>query len=126
VNDTLEWVQQQFGSVEAGNARRTVWIVTMAARRLQSGQGLQPLFGIVAIVPMRLLQLRDWARQSPPRPTLEVVEPLLVQVMAQRLQRSPDDLRLETSLNRLGLPVDSCRGGRLAHALPPLKDVANC
>jgi Transposase DNA-binding/Transposase DDE domain len=58
----------------------------MQARRLQTGQSLQRLFGIVAIVAVRLLQLRDWSR-SPQRPALEVIAPLLVQVMAQRLQR---------------------------------------
>jgi Transposase DNA-binding/Transposase DDE domain len=66
----------------------------METRRLQQIDNLYRLFALVSIVALRLLQLRDFARQTPQRPALEVLDPLLVQVLAHHLHLPPQQVTL--------------------------------
>lgn len=51
-------------------------------RQLQSYEGLRRLLGFIAPLAVRLLQLRWLARQQPERPAMQVLPPLLVQLVA--------------------------------------------
>jgi hypothetical protein len=53
-------------------------------RQLDDGADIQRLLGFALPIAVRLLQLRQTARQAPQVPALTVVEPLLVQVLARR------------------------------------------
>jgi len=54
--------------------------------QLDEGTDLQRLLGFAAPVAVRLLQLRQTARQTPEAPAITVVEPLLVEVLARYQQ----------------------------------------
>ena len=51
-------------------------------RQLQSYEGLRRLLGFIAPLAVRLLQVRWQARQHPEQPAVEVLPPLLVQLVA--------------------------------------------
>ena len=57
----------------------------MEARQLESAQGLLALLGFLALVAVRLLELRHLARDAPERPARQVVEAALVEVVAARV-----------------------------------------
>lgn len=54
--------------------------------QLDDGADIQRLLGFVAPVAVRLLQLRQVARQTPTRPAVQIVDPLMVQVLARQQQ----------------------------------------
>ncbi len=58
-------------------------------RQLQTVDGLIRLLGLLSPMAVRLLQIRGFARSEPERPAHEVVEPLLLAVVAQRSGHSP-------------------------------------
>jgi hypothetical protein len=64
----------------------------MEQRQLQSAQGLLALLGFLAIVAVRLLQLRTVARSAPNRPARQVVEPELVETVTRLRGRSADPM----------------------------------
>jgi hypothetical protein len=56
-------------------------------RQLQDGGALQRLLGFLLPVAVRLLQLRQLVRATPDIPAARAVDPLLVRLLATRLQR---------------------------------------
>ena len=61
-------------------------------RDLETADRLRRLLGFLALVAVRLLQLRDAARLTPDAPATTVVEPRLVHLLAARLKREPQSL----------------------------------
>jgi Transposase DNA-binding len=58
-------------------------------RQLQSVDGLMRLLGLLSPLAVRLLQVRACAREDPERLASEVIEPLMLAVLAQRTGGSP-------------------------------------
>ena len=58
-------------------------------RQLQTVDGLIRLLGLLSPLAVRLLQVRAYARSDPERPAHEVIEPLMLAVVAQRSGQSP-------------------------------------
>src|SRR6266481_2572396 len=58
-------------------------------RQLQTVDGLMRLLGLLSPLAVRLLQVRACAREDPERPASEVIEPLMLAVVAQRSGGSP-------------------------------------
>lgn len=74
-------------------------------RQLQSVDGLIRLLGLLSPLAVRLLQVRAYAREDPERPAHEVIEPLLLAVVAQRSGHSPATMTIGsfwTEVARLG------------------------
>jgi len=74
-------------------------------RQLQSVDGLMRLLGLLSPLAVRLLQIRAAARAEPERPASEVIEPLLLAVVAQRSGHAPATMTLGsfwTEVARLG------------------------
>ena len=61
----------------------------MEERQLQSVDGLIRLLGLLSPLAVRLVQIREYARSEPERPAHEVIEPLLLTVVAQRSGQAP-------------------------------------
>jgi Transposase DNA-binding/Transposase DDE domain len=58
-------------------------------RQLQTVDGLIRLLGLLSPLAVRLLQIRGYARSQPERPAHEVIEPLMLAVVAQRSGQAP-------------------------------------
>ena len=58
-------------------------------RQLQTVDGLIRLLGLLSPLAVRLLQVRACAREDPERPAYEVIEPLMLAVVAERSGGSP-------------------------------------
>jgi hypothetical protein len=58
------------------------------ARQLETAARLAPCIGVLAVVAVRLLQLKHTARQAPQRPAAECVSPDHVRVLAAHLGRA--------------------------------------
>lgn len=82
---TARWVVEEYHSCLKTGCQ-------IEAHRLQERLRLERLLAFLSIMAVRLLQLRDLARQSPQVLALTLVEPLLVQVMAQHLLTDPRHL----------------------------------
>lgn len=117
--------------------------------QLQHGERLRRLLGFVAILAVRLLQLRDWARSKPTLRAVAVVQPILVQIMAYQTQSDPNTMTVRDFWPAVaqmgGFPgrpsdgqpgwkrlwhgwlrlLDWADGVRFAQNLPPLQDVGN-
>lgn len=65
-------------------------------RQLQTVDGLIRLLGLLSPLAVRLLQVRALAREDPERPAHEVIEPLMLAVLAQRCGRSPATMTVGT------------------------------
>jgi len=65
-------------------------------RQLQSVDGLIRLLGLLSPLAVRLVQIRGLARSQPERPAHEVLEPLLLAVVAQRSGHSPATMTVGT------------------------------
>ncbi len=81
-------------------------------RQLQTVDGLMRLLGLLSPLAVRLLQVRAYARSEPERPAHEVIEPVMLAVVAQRVFpiACHDDHRL--------LLERSCPPGWLSGTLP--------
>jgi hypothetical protein len=64
--------------------------------QLREGACLQRLLGFLAILAVRLLELRDFARRQADRRAIEVIEPVLVQIIAQRESLDPQKMKVGT------------------------------
>jgi hypothetical protein len=74
-------------------------------RQLQTIDGLIRLLGLLSPLAVRLLQIRGYARSEPERPAHEVIEPLLLAVVAERSGQSPATMTIGsfwTEVARLG------------------------
>jgi len=65
-------------------------------RQLQTVDGLIRLLGLLSPLAVRLVQVRALAREDPERPAHEVIEPLLLAVLAQRCGHSPATMTVGT------------------------------
>jgi hypothetical protein len=65
-------------------------------RQLQTVDGLIRLLGLLSPLAVRLLQVRALAREDPERPAHEVIEPLMLAVLAQRCGGSPATMTVGT------------------------------
>ena len=65
-------------------------------RQLQTVDGLMRLLGLLSPMAVRLLQVRALAREEPERPAHEVIEPLMLAVVAQRSGHSPASMTVGT------------------------------
>ncbi|GHO87039.1 IS4 family transposase [Dictyobacter formicarum] len=63
---------------------------------MQSVDGLIRLLGLLSPLAERLMQVREHARQEPERPATEVIEPLMLAVLAQRAGQSLESMTLGT------------------------------
>jgi hypothetical protein len=69
-------------------------------RQWQTVDGLIRLLGLLSPLAVRLLQVRALAREDPERPAQEVIEPLMLAVLAQRCGGSPATMTVGTDLGR--------------------------
>ncbi len=83
----IEWYELRWVIEEYHKCLKTG--CAMEQRQLETAARLQALLGLLAVVAVRLLQLRALSRTEPTRPALEIVPPLLVQVVKQRLHLKP-------------------------------------
>ena len=121
----------------------------MEKRRLQTAQRLHRLLAFLSILAIRLLQLRDLARSKPNLKAVQVVQPLLVQIMASRTHADPNLMTAHQFWHAVaqvgGFPqrnsdgepgwqrlwhgwlrlLDWAEGVALANGLPPIQDVGN-
>src|SRR2546423_109050 len=65
-------------------------------RQLQTVDGLMRLLGLLSPLAVRLLQVRACAREDPQRPASEVIEPLMLAVLAEHAGRSPLSMTVGT------------------------------
>jgi len=65
-------------------------------RQLQTVDGLMRLLGLLSPLAVRLLQVRALAREDPERPAHEVIEPLMLAVLAQRSGHAPATMTVGT------------------------------
>ena len=65
-------------------------------RQLQTVDGLIRLLGLLSPLAVRLLQVRALAREEPERPAHEVIEPLMLVVLAQRSGHAPASMTVGT------------------------------
>ncbi len=72
----------------------------MEERQWQSVDGLIRLLGLLSPLAVRLLQIRGDARSQPERPAHEVIEPLMLAVVARRSGHSPATLTIGSDLGR--------------------------
>jgi hypothetical protein len=65
-------------------------------RQLQTVDGLIRLLGLLSPLAVRLLQVRACAREDPERPAYEVIEPVMLAVLAERTGGSPLSMTVGT------------------------------
>src|SRR5437588_4098110 len=65
-------------------------------RQLQTVDALMRLLGLLSPLAVRLLQVRACAREDPQRPAYEVIEPLMLAVLAEHAGRSPLSMTVGT------------------------------
>jgi hypothetical protein len=65
-------------------------------RQLQTVDGLMRLLGLLSPLAVRLMQVRTLAREDPERPAHEVIEPLMLAVLAQRSGHSSATMTVGT------------------------------
>jgi len=86
--ERIEWYRLRWIVEEYHKALKTG--CAMEQRQLRRGPGLLALLGLLAIVAVRLLQLRTIARTAPDTPASQVIEPEFVETAA-RLQGGSAD-----------------------------------
>lgn len=85
--EILEWYEFRWIIEEYHKCLKTGCAIEK--RQLETASRLQALLGFLAIVAVRLLQLREMSRTEPERPAIEVAPKLLVQTVKQRLSLKP-------------------------------------
>lgn len=66
----------------------------MEKSQLRHAERLQRLLAFLSILAVRLLQLRDLARATPHLLAIDLVDPVLVQIIASRSKKKPNELSL--------------------------------
>jgi hypothetical protein len=95
---TCRWICEEFHQCLKTGCR-------VERTQLDDGADIRRLLGFAAPIAMRLLQLRDAARNIPDLPADQAVEPLMVQVLARRQKQDPTTmtvLEFWQSVARLG------------------------
>ena len=90
--ERLEWYTHRWIVEEYHSCLKTGCQIERS--QLREGASLQRLLGFVAILAVRLLQLRDLARRQADQPAIEVVDPILVQIIAQREKQDPQTMKV--------------------------------
>ena len=90
--ERLEWYTSRWIVEEYHSCMKTGCQIERS--QLREGAALQRLLGFVAILAVRLLQLRDLARSQGERPAIEVIDPILVQIIAQREKLDPQTMKV--------------------------------
>jgi Transposase DNA-binding/Transposase DDE domain len=88
--ERIEWYRLRWVVEEYHKALKTG--CAMEQRQLQSAQGLRALLGLLAIVAVRLLQLRTVARSAPDTPVHQVIEPELLETVVRLRGGSADQM----------------------------------
>jgi Transposase Tn5 dimerisation domain len=91
--ERIEWYRWRWVVEEYHKALKTGCAVEQ--RPLQSAPGLRALLGFLAIVAVRLLQLRTVARTAPDTPATQVIEPEFVETMVRLRGGSADRMTAE-------------------------------
>jgi Transposase Tn5 dimerisation domain len=100
----LRWVVEEYHkALKTGCAREQ--------RQWRSAQGLRALLGFLAIVAVRLLQLRTIARTAPDTPATQVVEPEFVETVV-RFRGGSVDRRTADQFGRAGAGLGGFLGRR--------------
>jgi hypothetical protein len=117
--EALEWllvtsvgVQDEEDAWERVKWYRMRWIVEdyhqclktgcqLEARQVQTYEGLRTVLGFLAPLAVRLLQLRDAARQNPEQAAQQVLPPEVVMVVAHLAHVSADRLTLRQCWHRI-------------------------
>lgn len=84
---TARWLSEDFHQCLKSGCR-------VEASQLDDGHDLERLLGFVAPVAVRLLQLRQAARDTPDVPAMTLIEPLLLRVLAAHQKLDPASLTL--------------------------------
>jgi hypothetical protein len=139
---TCRWIIEEYHScLKTGCA--------IEKSQLQHAQRLQRLLAFLSILAVRLLQLRDLSRSAPQLLARQVVQGVLVQIIAYRTHSNPNTLTLAAFWRAVailgGFPgrksdgqpgwkrlwhgwlrlLDWAEGVHFARNLPPLQDVGN-
>ncbi len=77
-------------------------------RQLQTVDGLMRLLGLLSPLAVRLLQVRACAGEDPERPASEVIDPLMLAVVAQRSGGSPATMTVGTFWTEVALWRVAC------------------
>jgi Transposase DNA-binding/Transposase DDE domain len=85
--ERVEWYRQRWLVEDSHQCLKSG--CRIEERQLQTVDGLIRLLGLLSPLAVRLLQIRGFAREEPERPAHEVVEPLMLAVVAQRSGQSP-------------------------------------
>jgi len=91
--ERLEWYTHRWIVEEYHSCLKTGCQIERS--QLRASASLQRLLGFVAILAVRLLQLRDLARSQGERPAIEVIDPVLVQIIAQREKQDPQSMKVQ-------------------------------
>jgi Transposase DNA-binding/Transposase DDE domain len=101
--ERVEWYRQRWLAEDYHQCLKSG--CRIEERQLQSVTGLMRLLGLLSPLAVRLLQVRASAREAPERPAHQVIEPLMLAVLAERCGCSPDTMSLGafwTEVARLG------------------------
>lgn len=145
--ERIEWYTHRWVVEEYHSCLKTGCAIEKS--QLQHGDRLQRLLGFVAILAVRLLQLRDWSRTKPNLLAVTVVQPILVQIIAYQTHSNPNTMTVKQFWGAVasigGFPerksdgqpgwkrlwhgwlrlLDWAEGVHFAQNLPPLQDVGN-
>jgi Transposase DNA-binding/Transposase Tn5 dimerisation domain len=91
--ERIEWYRERWVVEEYHKALKTGCAIEQ--RQLRSAQGLRALLGLLAIVAVRLLQLRTVARTAPETLATQVVEPEFVETVVRFRGGSADRMTAE-------------------------------
>ncbi|GHO71718.1 hypothetical protein KSC_106100 [Ktedonobacter sp. SOSP1-52] len=92
--ERVDWYRQRWLVEEYHQCLKSGYRIE--ERQLQTVDALMRLLGVLSPLAVRLLQVRAYAREAPQRPASEVIEPLMLAVLAQRSGHSPATMTLGT------------------------------
>ena len=88
----IEWYEHRWLIEEYHKCLKTGCVIEQ--RQLTTAQALQSCIGFLAIIAVRLLQLRETSRQEPETPARHTVEPSLLETVQRYFKLPPTDLTL--------------------------------
>jgi hypothetical protein len=145
--ERIEWYTYRWLVEEYHSCLKTGCAIEQS--QLQHGERLQRLLAFLAILAVRLLQLRDLSRARPTLLAVTVVQPVLVQIIAYHNHSDPNTMTIQQFWQAVakigGFPgrksdgqpgwkrlwhgwlrlLDWADGVHFAQHLPPLRDVGN-
>ena len=88
----IEWYEHRWLIEEYHKCLKTG--CSIEKRQLTTAHSLQACLGFLAIIALRLIQLRETSRQEPETPARHSVEPSLIETVQRYFRLSPTDLTL--------------------------------